>query len=163
MSVNKKYTPGIIRSHAHIMIASGLIFIIFVGFSFYKSLGNLGNWEQRLNNKVLSVTGETDMMDLLDAVHTIYQEKAQYEILDQIVWLIVKEGDSPWKKEIYQRVIEEVKTLSGSRSSRLLRKIALGIAGTGDTPWAVEVVMSIPFKDIRNDVLKELQEIIEEK
>lgn len=161
--VNKKYAPGAIRIHAHIMIASGLMFIIFVGFGLYKSLGYLGNWEQRLNYKVMSVTGESDMMDLLDVVHTIDPEIARHETLKQIVGLITKEGDSRWKKEIYQRVIEEVKTLTGYQSTRLLRKIILWIAGTGDITWAEEVAMSIQAKNIRNNVLKELREKIGEK
>ena len=128
-----------------------------------KALGNPGNWEQRLNNKVLSVTGETDMMDLVDAVHSIDREEARYENLERIVAVIVKEKEFRWKKEIYQQVIDVVLTFYGHRRRNLLKKIALWIAGNGDVPWAVEVAMSIPAKNIRNNVLKEIRQRTEKQ
>jgi hypothetical protein len=165
----KKLTPGIckiqkIKNIAQSMfLIAGLMFLIFLGFSFYKSLGNIKNWEQRLNKKMLSVTGETEMMDLLDAVNSIDQEKARYETLERIAALIVKKEEFHRKKEIYQRLIEEVKILADSRSSRLLGKIALGIAGTGDITWATAVAEKIPDMKIRTSTLKTIRERIEKK
>jgi hypothetical protein len=165
----KKLTPGIckiqkIKNIAQSMfLIAGLMFLIFLGFSFYKSLGNPGNWEQRLNNKLLSITGETEMMDLLDAAHSIDQEQSRYETLERIAALIVKKKEFRRKKEIYQRVVEEVKTLTGSSSSRLLRKIALGIAGTGDITWATAVAEKIPDMKIRTNALKTIRQRIEKK
>lgn len=159
----KKLTPGSSKVHVKILIAVLLMFLIFLGFTFYQSLGNKGNWEQRLNNKVLSVTSESDMMDLLDAVNSINQEQARYETLKRIVALIVKEEDFRWKKEIYQQVIDAVLTFYGHRRISLLKKIALWIAKNGDGPWAISVAENISFKGTRNNLLKEIRQRTEKQ
>lgn len=156
----KKLIPKINPGNAKFLIAPGAVLLVFLILCF---IIFPGNWDQRINNKLLSVSGESDMVDLLDAVHSIYREEARFQILEPIAAFIVKEKESRWKKEIYQRVIEEVKTLAGYHSSWLLEKIVLWIAKTGDIPWAIEVAMSIQDKNIRTNVLKELQEKIEEK
>jgi hypothetical protein len=94
------------------------------------------------------------MVDLLDAVHSIYREEARFQILESIAALIVKEKELRWKKEIYQRIIDEVTTLAGYRSSRLLRKIVLWIARTGNIPWAKAIAEKIPDMKMRTSVLE---------
>jgi hypothetical protein len=166
----KKLTPRIRKHRAKSMIIAqlmiliaGLMFLIFLGFGFYRALGNPGDWERQLNNKVHVVSGETDMMELLEAVHSIDREQARYQSLEQIAAFIVKEKQFRWKKEIYQLVIDAILSYDGHRRGNLLEKIALWIAANGDVPWAKEVAMSIRDKTIRNNVLKELREKIEVK
>jgi hypothetical protein len=156
----KKLTPKINPGNAKFLIAPGAIFLVFFILCF---IVFQGNWDQRLNNKLLSVSSESDMVDLLDAVHSIYREEARYQSLEPIAAFIEKEKEFRWKKEIYQRIIDEVKTLIYDYSSRLLEKIVLWIAKTGDIPWAIEVAMSIPDKNIRTNVLKVLREKLEVK
>jgi len=159
----EKIKPGIRKPHVKIMIVAAVMFIIFLGFGFYKALENPVNWEKQLNNKVHVVSDETDMMELLEAVHSIDREQARYQSLEQIAAFIVKEKQFRWKKEIYQLVIDAILSYDGHRRGNLLEKIALWIAANGDVPWAKEVAMSIRDKTIRNNVLKELREKIEVK
>ncbi len=166
----KKLTPGIRKHHAKSMIIAQLMiliavlmFLIFLGFGFYIALGNPGDWKQQLNHKVVAVSSETDMMDLLDAVDSIDREQARYQSLEQIAAFIVKGKKFRWEKEIYRLVIDAILPYDGHRPGNLLEKIALWIAGNGDIPWAKEVAMSIQDKTIRTKVLKELQEKIEVK
>jgi hypothetical protein len=156
----KKLTPKINPGNVKFLIAPGamLLVFLFLCFSIFP-----GSWNVKFNDKVKSATSERDMMALLDAVHSINKEKARYESLKPIVSSMVKEEDFRWKKEIYQRVIDEVKTLAGYRSSRLLRKIVLWIAKTGNIPWATAIAEKIPDMEIKDNTLKELRENIEEK
>jgi hypothetical protein len=155
-SVNryKKLTPIINPGNVKFLIAPGAILLLFL---FLCLIIFPGNWDQQLNNKLLSVSGESDMVDLLDAVHSIYREEARYQSLEPIAAFIVKEKEFRWKKEIYQRVIDEVKTLAGYRSSRLLRKIVLWIANIGDIPWATAVAEKIPDMQIRTSTLETIR------
>ena len=159
----EKLTPGMRKPRVKILIVAALMFLIILGLHFYQSLGNKGNWGQLLNNKVWSVTSETDMMDLLDAVNSINQEQARYDTLERILALIVQEQEFRWKKEIYQQVIDVFLTYFGQRRISLLRKIALWIAKTGDIPWAIAVAKNISFRETRNNVLKEIRENIKIK
>lgn len=156
----KKLRPKINPGNTKFLIAPGAMLMLFLFLCF---IIFPGNWDQRLNNKLLSVSGESDMADLLDAVHSIYREEARYQSLEPIVAFIVKEKEFHWKKDIYQRVIEEVKTLAGYHSSRLLEKIVLWIAKTGDIPWATAIAEKIPDMHIKDSMLKELREDLEEK
>ena len=151
----KKLTPKINTGKTKFLIAPGTILLVFLVLCFFIFPGN---WDRQLNNKLLSVSGESDMVDLLDAVHSIYREESRFQILEPIAAFIVKEKKFRWKKEIYQQFIDEVKTLAGYHSTWLLEKIVLWIAKTGDIPWAREMAMSIPAKNIRNNLLKELRE-----
>jgi hypothetical protein len=156
----KKLTPKINLENAKFLIAPGAIFLLFLilCFSIFP-----GSWDLRFNDKVKSVTSEIDMSHLLDAVHSIDREKVRYESLIPIVNSMVKEEDFRWEREIYQRVIDEVETLAGYRSSRLLRKIVLWIAKIGDIQWATSITEKIPDMKIRTSAWETIRERIEEK
>lgn len=156
----KKLTPIINPGNVKFLIAPGAMLMLFL---FLCLIIFPGNWERRLNNKLPSVSGETEMVDLLDAVHSIYREEARYESLKPIVSSMVKERYFRWEKKIYQRVIDEIGTLAGYHSSRLLRKIVLWIAKTGDIQWATSIAQKIPDRKIKNNTLTEIREKIGEK
>jgi len=156
----KKLIPKINPGNAKFLIVPGAIFLVFFILCF---IIFPGNWEQRLNNKLLSVSSESDMVDLLDAVHSIYREEARYQSLEPIVAFIEKEKEFRWKKEIYQRIIEEVNTLAGYHSSRLLEKIVLWIAKTGDIPWATAIAEKITDMKTKEATLTVIREKVEEK
>jgi hypothetical protein len=61
-------------------------------------------------------------------------------------------------------VVRAALTIESSKEgSSIIKELALTVAKTGDIPWATSVAENIPVKDIRNNVLKEIREKIEEK
>jgi hypothetical protein len=140
--------------------ACGLLMVLL--FFNFPRIQDQGVWQIQ-NNRVMSVTSECDMIDLLDAVNSIDQGETRYVSFEQMISLMIKEEDPPWKKEIYQVVIDEVNDLPAFWSTKLLRKTSLWIAGTGDIPWASSVAKSIPNEDIKNSTLKQIREKVEKK
>ena len=57
-----------------------------------------------MNHKILSVTGESDMMDLLDAADTITDENHKDNALKEIAVAAAKTGDIEWAMSITKKI-----------------------------------------------------------
>lgn len=143
------------------MIGAGLMFLIFLGYSFYQSLGN---WQVQFNHRLQTAHTRGEIEELLDAVNTINSEDIKSNALQQLAVAIAGTGDSQWKKEIFQQTINTTRPIENStQRSKALKKIAVAIGNTGEFSWAVEVAMTIPVKKIRDNVLTILVKKKEER
>ncbi len=145
----------------NILLAPVFLFLIFLGFSSYQFLGNL---QEQFHHRVQSAESRGEIEELLDALNTINDEFTKSDAVQRLAVAIAGTGDIQWKQETFHRAIRTTGAIeSYNLRSKALKEIAVSIGKTGDIPWAVKVAMSIPAKDIKNNVLNELLEKIEEK
>ena len=145
----------------NILLAPVFLFLIFFVFSSYQSLGNL---REKFHQRVQSAESLGEIEELLDAVNTINNETTKSYAIQRLAKAIGGTADTQWKQETFKQAIRTTKSIyNNNLRSIALKEIAVSIGKTGDIPWALEVAVSIPAEDIRNNVLNELREKLEEK
>jgi hypothetical protein len=157
----KKLIPKISKRHVKIMIAAGLIFLIFLDLGFYHSYGN---WPRPLIKKIESAESPGEIEELLDAVNMINNEDTKSNTLQRLAVAIGGTADTQWKQETFQRAIRITGAIESSNlRSKALKQIAVSIGKTGDFTWAKAIAEKIPDMEIRTSVLETIRQRIEKK
>lgn len=152
-----KLKPKITRRNAKFLILPVFMLITFGIFSFIHFPGNPG---EKFMNKVQAAKNQLAVEDLLAAAHSITDFEAyRAYAFKTISGKIVEIGDIQWKREMFLRVMESVRTiLTIKERYELIKEIAVDIAKTGDIQWATSIANSIPYVDIKTSALQEIWE-----